>query len=95
MAVSLVNKDIFRDTGFLLLKENEGLASPVSVLYYEYYNSKDEVYKQLHGYREKIQCIVGEKGIDFGKAQSPRLWDYADDIDTLDFLLKKNVAGIL
>jgi hypothetical protein len=95
MAVSLVNKDIFLDTGFLLLKESKKLVSPVSVLYYEYYNSADKVYEQLHGYKEKIQCIVGKRGVAFGKAQSPRLWDYADDIDTLDFLLKKNMAGIL
>jgi hypothetical protein len=95
MAVFLVNKDIFIDTGFLLLKENEGLASPVSVLHYECYNSADEVYKMLNGDKEKIQCIVGKRGVAFGKAQLPGLWDYADDIDTLDFLLKKNMAGIL
>jgi hypothetical protein len=95
MAVYLVNKEIFLDTGFLLLKENKELASPVSVLYYEYYQSADSVYSNLHDYKEKIQCIVGRRGVDFGKAQSPKLWDYADEIDTIDFLLKKNLAGIL
>jgi hypothetical protein len=95
MAVSLVNKDAFLDTGFLLLKENKSFASPVSVLYYEYYKSLDEVYAKLNDYNEKIQCIIGRRGVAFGKAQSPRLWDFADDIDTIDFLLKKNMAGIL
>jgi hypothetical protein len=95
MAVSIVNKDIFIDTGYLLLKENKELASPVSVLYYEFYESVDFVYNQLHENREKIQCIVGKREVEFGRAQSPRLWEYADDIDTLDFLLKKNLAGIL
>jgi hypothetical protein len=33
-----------------------------------------------------IQCIVTNKGIPFGKAQSPLLADYADGIDTMKFL---------
>jgi hypothetical protein len=45
--------------------------------------------------QDKIQCITGKKHIPFGRAQFPKLWDYADKIDTLDFLLKKNLAGIL
>ena len=45
--------------------------------------------------KDKIQCIVGKNHIPFGKAQSPQLWDYADGIDTIEFLLKKNIAGIL
>jgi hypothetical protein len=95
LAVFIVNKEVFLDTGFLLLKENKGLTSPVSVLYYEFYNSVDEVYELLHGYSDKIQCIVGKRGVGFGRAQSPALWDWADNIDTLDFLLKKNMSGIL
>lgn len=94
LAVFMVNKEVFFDTGFLLIKENKGLASPVSVLYYEFYNSVDEAYKLLHGYSDKIQCIVGKRGVRFGRAQSPALWDWADNIDTLDFLLKKNMSGI-
>jgi hypothetical protein len=39
--------------------------------------------------------MIGRHGIPFGKAQSPHLWDYADGIDTIEFLLKKNLAGIL
>jgi hypothetical protein len=95
LAVFTVNKEAFIDTGFLLLKEDKRLSSPVSVLYYEFYNSVDEVYKLLHSYGDKIQCIVGKKGVGFGRAQSPALWDWPDNIDTLDFLLKKNMAGIL
>ena len=39
--------------------------------------------------------MVGHSYVPFGKAQSPHLWDYADGIDTLEFLSKKNKAGIL
>lgn len=94
-AIYLVNREKFKDTGFLLLKENQGLASPVAVLYYEYYNSLDEAEKAVENLKEKMQCICGRNHIPFGKAQAPHLWDYADGIDTLEFLLKKNIAGIL
>ena len=46
-------------------------------------------FRKIENRMEKIQCIVGNRNIPFGKAQSPHLWDYADGIDTLDFLLKK------
>jgi hypothetical protein len=88
-AVYLVNKEVFHDTGYLLLKEESKISSPVSVLYYEFYESQDAVRKQTELLTESIQCVVGRCGIPFGKAQSPHLWDYADGIDTIEFLLKK------
>jgi hypothetical protein len=94
-AVYLVNKEAFHDTGYLLMKQEKKISSPVSVLYYEYYESQDAVEQQTELLKEKIQCVVGRYGIPFGKAQSPHLWDYADGIDTVEFLLKKNLAGIL
>jgi len=94
-AVYLVNKEKFHDTGFLLLKEENRISSPVSVVYYESYSSLEAVEKQTEQIKERIQCIVGKHGIPFGKAQSPHLWDYADNIDTIGFLLKINNAGIL
>jgi hypothetical protein len=94
-AVYIVNKETFYDTGYLLLKEDSRLSSPVSVLYYEYYESQDAVKQQTEILKDKIQCIVGKHYISFGKAQAPELWDYADEIDTIQFLLKKKIAGIL
>ncbi|HZL77104.1 MAG TPA: acyl-CoA reductase [Bacteroidales bacterium] len=94
-AVYIVNKEKFTDAGFILLKENQGLSSPVAVLYYEYYNSIDEAEMITEDLKETIQCICSKNHISFGKAQAPALWDYADGIDTVEFLLKKNIAGIL
>jgi hypothetical protein len=94
-AVYLVNRENFTDTGFVLLKESDLLSSPVAVLYYEYYNSSEHIVKISEDLKGKIQCIVGINHITFGKAQSPALWDYADGTDTIEFLLKKNIAGIL
>jgi hypothetical protein len=95
MAVYLVNKVKFLDTGYMLLKESSELSSPVSVLYYEFYNSVEKLSLQINTLQEKIQCVTGKNYIPPGKAQFPKLWDYADNIDTLDFLLKKIRSGIL
>lgn len=94
-AVFIVNKEKFTDTGYLLMMESSGLASPVAVLYYEFYDSAEQVNQLREKLNEKIQCVIGRKDIPFGKAQSPALWDYADGIDTIDFILKKNNPGLL
>lgn len=86
-ALYLMNKIRLWDNGFLLLKEDSGLSSPVAVLYYEYYRNETELCDRLKKEKESIQCIVSEKHIPFGKAQHPGLWDYADKADTMDFLL--------
>jgi hypothetical protein len=88
-AVYLVNKEPFFDTGNLLMKQNTNISSPVSVLYFEYYESQDAVKQQKELLKNKIQCVVGKHYIPFGKAQLPHLWDYADGIDTIEFLQKK------
>jgi hypothetical protein len=94
-AVYLVNKESFYDTGYLLMKEERKLSSPVSVLYYDYYESQNALKQQIDVLKDNIQCIVGRDYIPYGMAQSPQLWEYADGIDTIEFLLKKNLAGIL
>jgi len=94
-AVYLVNKEAFTDSGFYLMKEDPAYASPVSVIYYEYYRRDEDFSFLFDSDKEKIQCIVGRGLIDFGKTQWPELWDYADDIDTIEFILKKNLGEAL
>ena len=89
-AVFIVNKEKFTDTGYILLKENKDLSSPVAVLHYEYYDAYENVNYNIDNQSNSIQCIVGKHGIPFGHAQAPHPWDYSDGIDTMDFLLKKN-----
>ena len=91
-SIYLVNKEDHFDNGFLLLKEDLAIGSPISVVYFEYYNDIESVRANLSNRYEEIQCIVGGKslGVDFvhfGEAQNPILWDYADGIDTLKFLM--------
>ena len=74
------------ENGFIILKEDKALHSPVAVLNYEYYDEKESLVLQLEELKEDIQCIVGMDFIPFGKAQQPNLEDYADGVDTLRFL---------
>jgi hypothetical protein len=91
-SVYLLNKIPHSDNGFLILKQDETYHSPVGVLYYEHYSSTDTLIQKLNLDRDLLQCIVsddieGVSTIPFGKAQFPGLWDYADNINTIDFLI--------
>ena len=88
-AILLVNHEEHLDTGFCLFKESTALVSPISVIYFEYYENQDSLTEILKEKREKIQCVLGNThrdSIAFGKAQRPEVWDYADGIDTMKFL---------
>ncbi len=91
-AVYLMSEFDMLENGFLMIKEDESYASPIASVFYEYYNSNAELKEKLNADQEKIQCIVANKFTDteisFGETQKPELWNYADDIDTIDFLLK-------
>ncbi len=91
-SIYLINKTVHLDNGFLMLKEDKGFASPISVVYFEYYENKNELNNLLNSNADKIQCLISNDKeinscISFGKSQSPQLWDYADGIDTMEFLL--------
>jgi len=93
-AVYLVNKESFHDTGYLLIKEDSRISSPVSVLFYEVYESQSVLKHQLELNKDNIQCIAGRQYLPFGQTQSPRMWEYADGIDTIEFLLKNNCRNL-
>jgi hypothetical protein len=79
------------DNGFLTIKEDNSYASPISSVFYEFYDSIEDLQTRLQSENEQIQCIVSnnlvDKSIDFGQTQKPNLWDYADNVDTISFLL--------
>lgn len=91
-AVFLMSNFKLLDNEFLIIKEDASYASPISSVFYEYYDDLEELKTRLKAEQEQIQCIVSndliENSIDFGQTQKPHLWDYADNVDTLDFLLK-------
>ncbi|WP_237561722.1 acyl-CoA reductase [Flagellimonas algicola] len=91
-AVYLMSEFKILDNGFLVLKEDESFASPIASLFYEHYNSLDEIKGELQERQEDIQCIVSKglmaSEISFGQTQKPQLQDYADGVDTMKFLLQ-------
>ncbi|OFX83132.1 MAG: acyl-CoA reductase [Bacteroidetes bacterium GWF2_33_16] len=91
-SVYLMNQIQHLDNGFVLLKEDIQIASPIGVLYFEYYRNLEYVNQFIDVNKDQIQCVVSGSpqiidAIPFGKAQQPELWDYADNIDTLKFLI--------
>ncbi len=91
-SIYLVNMMPHFDNGFMILAPSEALVSPISVIFYEEYKNEGDLKKIIKENRNKIQCIVSknswlEKSVNFGDAQKPKLWDYADGVDTMAFLL--------
>ncbi len=80
------------ENGFVMLKEDPSYASPIASIFYEYYDSIDELHKKLTLDKDKIQCIVSNENVvdfvKFGQTQHPKLWNYADNVDSIEFLLK-------
>lgn len=91
-AVFLMSNFKLLDNEFLTLKEDNSHASPISSVFYERYENLEEIQSRLQEDKDKIQCIVSnnlvENSIPFGKTQQPELWDYADNVDTIAFLLE-------
>ncbi|EPR69756.1 hypothetical protein ADIWIN_4031 [Winogradskyella psychrotolerans RS-3] len=91
-AVYLMSEFDMLENGFLMIKEDASYSSPIATLFYEKYNDIAELQHKLETDSDKIQCIVAngftDNEITFGETQNPQLWDYADNVDTVDFLLK-------
>lgn len=89
-AVYLMSQFKLLDNGFLMLKEDQKFGSPIATLFYEHFEDKSQLGSYLEEQEDSIQCIVSKglfKGdIPFGQTQHPKLWDYADGVDTLEFL---------
>ena len=85
LALHLLNKKFYMTNESLLLIEDRHLFSPISQVNYQYYDNKEDILQILSG-NEELQCIVGSGFIPFGHSQTPALSDYADGVNTLEFL---------
>jgi hypothetical protein len=96
-SIYLINAVPHFDNGYLLLTENDGLVSPISVLYYQTYTTQDDAAAWLAERADRIQVIASAKSssgqgwypgsVPFGQTQFPGLADYADGVDTMAFLV--------
>ncbi|MFV0248540.1 MAG: acyl-CoA reductase [Tenacibaculum sp.] len=89
-AVYLMSEFNFLDNGFLMIKEDKAYCSPIATVFYEHYKTLDQLRTRINRDSDKIQCVVAsnfdQNDIAFGKAQLPDLHDYADGVNTLEFL---------
>ncbi|HMK05934.1 MAG TPA: acyl-CoA reductase [Flavobacterium sp.] len=90
-AVFLMSNFNLLDNEFLIIKEDQSYASPISSVFYEYYEDLEQITARLENESEQIQCIVSDNliknSVSFGQTQKPNLWDYADNIDSISFLI--------
>jgi hypothetical protein len=86
LSIALMNNIYYMTNESTLLIENEENFSAISQLNYSFYDNMKTV-KALISENSDVQCIVGQDGITFGQAQQPGLFDYADGVDTMQFLL--------
>lgn len=87
LSLLLMSQVHYKDSGGILLLENEILFAPVSCIHYSFYDDVN-ILSNTFQENENIQCIVGEGRLPFGQTQQPALHDYADDVDTMQFLMK-------
>jgi hypothetical protein len=85
------SKTPYRDCGFFLLKESDAISGPPAVVYFSYYKHVDEVKHEIELMKHEIQCVVSkcpeiEGAVTFGQSQSPGFLDFADGVDSLEFL---------
>lgn len=90
-SILLMNLSKHYDNGFMLFQEKDGLQAPIATLNYHYYDSENEVLQYLQTHEKDIQCVVSnmdiiENRVGLGTSQSPSLSDYADNINTMQFL---------
>lgn len=89
----ILNQRHHLNNGCILLVEDESLHSRIASLHYEYYSASSDVQEKLTAKQNEIQCVVSKmkfdqvSNVDFGQAQQPGLMDYADGVDTIEFLL--------
>lgn len=85
LALHLLNNKFYMSNDSILLVEDKSVFSPISQLNYEFYNDPVSLKNELRSNND-LQCIVGSAYTPFGNAQKPRIDDYADGVDTMEFL---------
>lgn len=91
-ALLILNRVSYEGNGCILMIESPEIASPIALLYYEFYEDRQVLASQLAEKKDAIQCVVSQLKLgdlscfSFGEAQKPRINDYADGVDTMAFL---------
>ena len=93
LAIYIMNGIKYMANDAILLVERDDLVSRLASIHFQYYDMVESVIEEIQSHLDKIQVIVAHRPIGDlkvlppGTAQRPILSDYADDIDTIQFLL--------
>ena len=87
-AIHLLNQENVLDNNFVLLKESSLLFSPIAMIHFHRYSTIEEVETILELNKENIQVVIGTNYVPFGNSQKPVLSDFADGINTMQWLEK-------
>ncbi len=97
-SILLLNRTSHLADEKLMIEESEKISSPISVVYAERYDKVADLKNRIESFNEQLQCVTMHEKmakkldfsafIKFGQTQNPALNDYADGVDTMDFLLK-------
>ena len=85
LSICLINSIPYMTNDCTILLESNLVHAPISVLYYEFYSKSENPIDKMTN-QDELQCIIGKNHLPFGKSQVPGLLDYADDVDTIQFL---------
>lgn len=89
-ALFLMNMDAHLDNGFMLFREDKKIYAPIGTVNYTFYEDLSDVKAFIAEHTEEIQCVVSEADLGNvvapGETQNPALWDYADGVNTIEFL---------
>ncbi len=81
-SIYLVAQQKHYDNGFLILKEDKNLKSPLAVVFYEKYSNINNVKQILEQHKDEILYVVGNQ-IPFGETRTPRINEYDETIKFL------------
>ena len=87
LALLIMSNKYYMNNDSIIVTENANLFAPVAQLNYSYYNSKEETVDALQNNTD-VQCIVGHGFVPFGQAQQPCITNFADGVDTMEFLME-------
>jgi len=91
-ALFLLNSNPIFDNNVFLLKENHKSGAPVGTVFYEFYESAENLSAQLWRDEEQIQCTASNleklfpRQVELGNTQCPTISDYPDGVNIFEFL---------
>lgn len=90
LSILMLNNVKHYSSEYLVLLQDDAISSRIATLHYQEYTDLQHVTVDLQLNADSIQCVVSDhpelNAIPLGMAQMPTLSDYADNVNTLEFL---------